>query len=127
MFTNSIKCEESPKCKDLDKHVAEECSLTVLECHYEFVGCEVKLPRKDMPSHLEENAAHHLSLYEAKMSSVAVLFEKILTERKKYKKHCRDPPIDFTMKNYTLHRLLQVEWYSPYFIHIPVATKCALE
>ena len=120
------KCDESPKREDLDKHVAEECPLTVMNCRFHYVGCETKLPRKDMPSHLQENSAQHLSLVEDGMRSVALLCQTLLSKEEEYRKHCRVPPIDFTMNNYALHRVLKVEWYSPFFYTHPCGYKMCL-
>ena len=40
----------------------ESCSQNVISCDFYHVGCEVKLPSKDMPDHLGENMIVHLSL-----------------------------------------------------------------
>ena len=45
----------------LDNHVATECPLTIIDCDFRHVGCEVRLHRKDMPAHLGESVVNHLS------------------------------------------------------------------
>ena len=52
--------------KDLASHVADDCSLTVVDCDFHYAGCAVRLPREDMPNHLRENITH-LSLMAAKL------------------------------------------------------------
>ena len=46
----------------LDDHVENECPLTVVECDFHYAGCEVKLPRRNMPDHLKDGLVAHFSL-----------------------------------------------------------------
>ena len=39
-------------------HLSKDCPLTVVNCDFHYAGCEVQLPRKDMPAHLQENFTH---------------------------------------------------------------------
>ena len=39
-----------------------DCPLAVVNCDFQYVGCEVQLPRKDMPEHNTENIVQHCSL-----------------------------------------------------------------
>lgn len=48
--------------QDLDKHLDTECPLKVVECDFQHAGCEVYLPREEMPSHLSECSVHHTTL-----------------------------------------------------------------
>ena len=48
--------------KHLDQHVKEECPLTVVQCELHHAGCEVTLPRKDMPEHMKNDYIAHISL-----------------------------------------------------------------
>ena len=59
--------------QNLDHHVSKDCPLTVVNCDFCYAGCEVQLPRKDMPAHLAENIVPH-------MSQLATLNQKF-TER----------------------------------------------
>ena len=52
--------------QNLEVHLKEECSLAIIECDFLYAGCEVRLPRKDMPDHyLKANSVAHLSLVAA--------------------------------------------------------------
>ena len=53
------ECGENPKRQQLDHHVSKDCPLTVVNCDFHYTGCEVQLPRKDMPAHLAENLVIH--------------------------------------------------------------------
>lgn len=46
----------------LDDHLLGSCELHVIECHYKFLGCMHKCLHKDMPQHLMEEAAYHMTL-----------------------------------------------------------------
>ena len=43
-------------------HMNTVCPLTVVKCDFHYAGCEVQLVRKNMPTHLAESLATHISL-----------------------------------------------------------------
>ena len=47
-----------PRC-DMEKHLTE-CPLQLVECEFTQAGCQEKIPRQDMPRHMEEGAQRHL-------------------------------------------------------------------
>jgi TNF receptor-associated factor 4 len=55
------ECGASPKFELLDYHV-EQCPLQVIDCPFKYAGCEEKLSRKDMPDHITQSLALHMSL-----------------------------------------------------------------
>ena len=55
------KCGASPKLELLDDHV-KECPLQVIDCPFEYAGCRERLLRKDMPDHITQSLALHMSL-----------------------------------------------------------------
>ena len=56
------KCGAFPERQKLDDHVGKECPLTVVECDFHYAGCEIKLPRRNMPDHLKDGLVAHFSL-----------------------------------------------------------------
>ena len=54
-------CGSSPLLKLLEDHL-KECPLEVIECAFSYAGCSEKLPRKDMPEHITQSLAIHMSL-----------------------------------------------------------------
>ena len=58
----SNECGANTKFKDLSKHLAEDCPLEIIDCYFSFAGCEAKLPCKDLPAHISESLAVHMSL-----------------------------------------------------------------
>ena len=53
---------------EVEQHIRQNCTLALLHCDFHRVGCEVHLPRRDMPSHISENIAGHMSHLEVYMS-----------------------------------------------------------
>ena len=60
------KCGEAFQRQNLENHIANDCPLTIINCDFQHVGCEVRLPRKDMPAHLGESVVTHISLLMAR-------------------------------------------------------------
>lgn len=69
------KCGEAPQRQNLEKHTTHDCPLTVINCTFKHVGCEVKLPREDMPTHLTETIASHLTMQAASHERLAITLE----------------------------------------------------
>ena len=55
------RCGKAVDCNSLKDHIAYDCPLTVVDCTFKHAGCEVRLPRKDMPIHLAHAVVYHLS------------------------------------------------------------------
>ena len=47
--------------QNLDQHLLE-CPLAEVDCPFSYAGCNVRLPRKDMPSHTQDGNIHVLLL-----------------------------------------------------------------
>ena len=54
-------CGASPQRQNLEQHAFNDCPLTVISCDFQCVGCEVRLPRKAMSDHLNENTVTHVN------------------------------------------------------------------
>ena len=53
------KCRETPfERQKVENHVKVECPLTEVNCPLHYAGCEVRLPRKDMPEHMRDTVTH---------------------------------------------------------------------
>ena len=55
------ECGANPERQNLEHHVSKYCPLTIIDCDFHYTGCEVQLPRKDMPAHLAENLVPHMA------------------------------------------------------------------
>ena len=65
------KCGSFPERQKLDDYVGKECPLTVVECDFHYAGCEVRLPRRNMPDHLKDGLVAHFSLLAVNYSLLA--------------------------------------------------------
>ena len=85
------KCQqETFKQKDIEDHLKNKCPLTEVSCCYVYAGCEVRLPRKDMPGHMEDTFAH-MSLLENEIKKLKKHNKQLEGKQKatckKYQKH----------------------------------------
>ena len=46
--------------QELENHLQDQCPLTLVECPFGYVGCKKRLPRKDVPKHVNEST--HITL-----------------------------------------------------------------
>ena len=44
--------------QNLQGHLKEQCPLALVDCPFHFAGCEIRLPREDMPEHMEQSVIH---------------------------------------------------------------------
>ena len=65
-----IYCSELIKRPNITAHQTDLCPKTFIDCDFRHVGCDVRLPRKDMPAHLNENLVTHMSLQAASYSKL---------------------------------------------------------
>ena len=52
----------------VEDHLLNGCPLATIDCTYHSVGCKVQLLRKDLPKHVADNLAVHMSLQQEAMS-----------------------------------------------------------
>ena len=80
------------KCKDdlyerskIEDHVNNYCPLTEISCPFAYAGCEVKLPRKDMPGHTADISIHfHIfALFTQKIEQKQKAMEKQFGEKQR--------------------------------------------
>ena len=57
-------------------HLNKDCPLAIVNCDFHYAGCEVQLPRKDMPAHLAENIAHLSLLSDMNLKLTKKLLQK---------------------------------------------------
>ncbi len=51
-------CTMEMECMKIKNHLSKECEHTVISCKYMSIGCDVKLKRKDMRAHEQDDKAH---------------------------------------------------------------------
>ena len=55
------KCGQVVQHQKLEEHLSSECELSEVECEFSHAGCEAKILRRDLPSHMTDNIAAHMS------------------------------------------------------------------
>ena len=53
--------------QEVEHHVSQDCPLTLVLCDFHVVGCQARLTRRDMPSHVSENLTGHMFLLQKHM------------------------------------------------------------
>ena len=83
--------------RELERHLDEECPLTVVGCEFKHVGCPVRLPRRALPTHLGQAVVLHLSqqtekyeermkLLEADNERLAIKYKRLEIDHKELEK-----------------------------------------
>ena len=53
------ECRHDPfERQEIEGHLKDDCTLTKVSCPLHYTGCEVELPRKDMPEHMKDTVTH---------------------------------------------------------------------
>ena len=114
--------------QNLKHHVSEDCPLTVVNCDFHYAGCELQLPRKDMPTHLAENLVAHLSQLAARNQKLIDIKDKEINELRQELKHIRMHvgiiPLLITVPDFETTAVM--EWYSQPFYTCPGGYKMCL-
>ena len=80
--------------KELENHQINDCPLTVINCAFDYVGCEVKLARQDMESHIAENLASHMTMqalhHQQQLKQLHKAIDELKLENKTMKKQLED-------------------------------------
>ena len=63
-------CGENVQRQEMDYHVNQDCSMTIVDCDYQEFGCEVRPARKDLPTHITESVADHTAMLAKSMRKV---------------------------------------------------------
>ena len=69
------------ECNILEDHL-NTCPLQVVECAFNYAGCNKKLQRQDMEKHVEESTQEHLALMAAASVRMSWEFEQKLQEQR---------------------------------------------
>ena len=100
----------------LQHHLQEECPLEKIACEFSFAGCQVKVERKSMQKHLDENKDNHLKIMTLKCQNLeAKLIDLSLAFANTASKPVFNPPPDMVMNEYERRRKEDERWFSPAF------------
>ena len=51
-------CPKAMQRAKIEQHLENDCEYTVISCKYEGIGCDMKMKRKDMGAHEQDDKAH---------------------------------------------------------------------
>jgi len=74
-----IKCphQESHNCPwtghvaDVEEHCSNGCQSSLVKCPFHAIGCNVRVPRKELEHHINDNVSQHLTLAMLKMGNMS--------------------------------------------------------
>ena len=111
----------------------EGCQFTVIDCDVKDIGCEVRVPRKDLSTHLAESLVPHMSLYMKQLMDLKKENKQLKQQGEKLKRDLNayqigTPlcPVELTMTDFERHRKDGDHWYSPPFYTHPKGYKLCL-
>ena len=122
-------CEWRGELRELDKHLnsdppadksLEGCPFTVISCPLSHTGCEVKLPRRDIKIHVNDDLISHVMKQSALVNELKEKIER-LEEALRVATNTGQPigPVEMTMSNFQQHQDNDNDWFSPPFYTHP--------
>ena len=80
------KCSnETMERQILESHVTNDCPLTVVDCDFKGVGCEIRLPRKDLSTHHTESLVAHVLLQTKRLMDLEIENKQLKQQVEKLK------------------------------------------
>ena len=134
-------CEVSLQRKDVDDHLATNCPLEIVTCSFNCVGCEEKFPRKDMPGHINDSLAVHMSLqansHQNELKKLQDQIQNLENELQRVKSkgeedmarmrmHLRILPVELVMDGFAMNKREGKCWFSKPFYTCPRGYKMSL-
>ena len=149
------KCSsETLERQNLESHISNDCPLTIVDCDFKHVGCKVRLPRKDLSTHLIESLVVHVSLQTKRLvdlekenkqlkqkvddltedvktrdcsnSLLQQQLEKLKKDLGAYEIGTPLCPVEITMTDFEQHKKDKDDYYSPPFYTHPKGYKMCL-
>ena len=150
------QCGKSLLPEHTDRHLDTDCPLQLTQCLFSCIGCEEKIIRKDMMSHISQGLAYHLSLQvkshkqllekvdslqkiiedkltvernnrEYEINSLRDDVDDIKTKQDNLLSHSNIVPVRFVMTDFIAKRKAGEIWVSPPFYSRPRGHKMCLK
>ena len=114
----------------LESHLSSACPLLMVECEFSDAGCDAKVKRTDLMSHMSENIIAHMSLLarenrrlKSELQEQATLFKSELEKQanlfvSRQKELLTVVPLEIVYPDYAKHKKNLTEWSSkPFYTH----------
>jgi hypothetical protein len=124
------QCHKSVKRHDLDDHKMNICPEKTVQCDYKHFGCDVELPRKAMPMHIDKNLALHMKYVAQTVMRLEAenkqLQQKVMEQQEEVAKQKKElqytsvntPGTIMTMDDLEHHKTSGKPWISPsFYVH----------
>lgn len=138
------KCGKIIQRQYIEKHISDECRLTLVDCAFKHVGCSVRLPQEEMPAHIAESVGAHLllqttsykqtvirlekenqrlrqdnELLHQKLDKQSLQISKLITDLQVLCISAPLAPVEFTMLEFDAYRREGTSWFSPpFYTHV---------
>ena len=76
-------CGDIMQHQELETHLSNHCDLSEVDCEFGHAGCEAKMLRKDLSSHMSDNMVSHMSLLAAENRQLKFQLENNLKDVEK--------------------------------------------
>ena len=107
----------------LEEHVSTQCPLSYVDCEFSDAGCDAKVYRKDLSSHMEKNVVTHVSLLAGENRRLKLQLKEYVSKLTEYESKLnlsRVVPVDLVWSDVTK------DYYSDYFYSHPCGYKLRL-
>ena len=91
------KCGKTMQRQDMKCHLDTECDFTLVSCKYEGISCDVKLKRKDMAAHEQNDIRLHLHMALNRVSELEKALDSLSKENAKLKE---ERQVTFNLTDY---------------------------
>ena len=116
------ECSNDPiERQNLGSHITNDCPLTIVDCDFKDIGCEVRLPRRDLSTHLTEGLVAHMSIQTRQLMALKEENKQLKQQVTKLTEDLQTPscPIELTMMSFERPKKDYDKWYSPPFYSHP--------
>ncbi len=69
-------CGYNLQYRNLKEHLSNQCPSSLVECEFSHVGCDIKVCRKDLPTHLSDSMITHMSLLAREIRDLKLQLKK---------------------------------------------------
>ena len=66
--------------RDLESHLKQQCPLALVDCPFDYAGCEIQLPRKDIPKHMNRASIMHLTMLATTTQRLSIENQRLVKE-----------------------------------------------
>ncbi len=123
--------------RSLEQHEGD-CPLALVQCELSMFGCQVKMPRKEMPAHVQTSTTQHVSMLVASHAKLTLEHANLKLEMQSrdevIEKMKQDQtmllstsafcvPVRFTMSKFSQLKSTNTTWESPPFYSRPQGYK----